>query len=218
MITPQPPPPVQRPSYAERQFLHTQTAAITVPLQQTLVITIMIAFAILVLSWLFDWMDGWKFAVAALAIVPIVTWLFLQRRWLLLTAETIFEQDFSGDGVIGPVPTRERKTVRVQVDHVRENGHVGESQIIELPADDEQLQALANGFQFRRPFSEREWTGAGKPFSTNEFRELRSVMIKRGLLTLKNEKDARQGYVLTDAGQALMDQYLTSPTPTVEIG
>ena len=98
--------------------------------------------------------------------------------------------------------------VRVQLDRV-EDGRYKQTAIFDLPATPEQLTALAVGLlRGRIPFSEREWTGAGRPFSVNEFRGLRSEMIKRQLMTLKNEKDARQGYVPTAEGQAVLEQFL----------
>jgi hypothetical protein len=58
-----------------------------------------------------------------------------------------------------------------------------------------------------RTFSEKEWCGAGRPFSVNGFRELRSEMIRRGLLARKSEKDHRQGYELTEDGKAVLGQF-----------
>lgn len=199
--------------YSDRAFMHTEQAGVKVPLLQTAVMTGLVSFCILILTWLFDVLDGYKYALAALGIVPLAMWIFLQRRWLLLTAETVLNRDLSGDGVVGPVPPSAPRVIRVQLDDIQNNGHIHTSAIFELPADDAQLSALANGLGRGLTLSEKTWTGKGNPFSIAEFRKLCGVMLAQGIIQYRNEKAAQQGYEPTPKGVKFFEQYLTSPTP-----
>ena len=67
---------------------------------------------------------------------------------------------------------------------------------------------LARGFEMRRPFTEREYTGEGKAFSSEEFRELRREMLRRELIMRKSARGTKPGYMLTQDGIELMRKYL----------
>lgn len=200
--------PNQPPGYADRQFLHAETAAVNVPIKQVIVTSVFAALAILTLSLMFHARHPFENALYSLGIMPLVMWMYLQRRWLILTAEKVFQTDINRDDVIGEPVTR---NIRVQISEIKTDGHY-QAQTIELPATDEQMSALADGLAHGKPLTEREWAGKGKPFSSRGFRELHVVMVKRGLLQPKSDKDLRRGYDLTEAGRALFADYLTSPT------
>jgi hypothetical protein len=136
-------------------------------------------------------------------VMPFFSWLFLQRRWLVLTAERVMQRDLNGDGVIEKPSRAEPRIVKVQVNHVREGGSL-QVDLINLPCTGSQLQSLAEGLLDGVPFTEGAWSGGGKPFSVSELRNLRTVMSVRGLLKLRSEKDQRQGYELTEDGRAVM--------------
>jgi hypothetical protein len=68
----------------------------------------------------------------------------------------------------------------------------------------ENLLELAEGLIAGKPFSERTWTGKNGLFSQNEFKELREMMLRRGLIAHKSTKSGNVGYELTDAGWAVM--------------
>jgi hypothetical protein len=200
---PTPAPPTPAPAgYSDRQFLHAEQAAVNVPIKQVIVTTVFVAIAILTISFMFDARDPFTVALYSLGITPLVMWLFLQRRWLHLTAERILNIDIPGGEAQKPT---EARTVKIQIEQVKD-GHY-QSSIIDLPCTDDQLEALAVGLKSGRKFSEKEWAGPGRPFSIDGFRELKAVMLKRNLIVQKNEKDARQGFIPTDAGQALIEQY-----------
>lgn len=193
------------PTYSDRQFLHTQTAGVVLPLLQAMITSGLLAFAVLMLSWLFAWSDGWKAALAIFGVMPFFSWLFLQRRWLVLTAEKVMQRDFNGDGVIeNDARSREPRIVKVQISRVKEGGSL-QMDLMELPCTSSQLRDLAEGLTNGEIFSEGKWTGMGKPFSSAEFRALRTVMLKRGLIQMRSNKDARQGFELTDDGWAVME-------------
>ena len=78
----------------------------------------------------------------------------------------------------------------------------------DLPVSPAKLQVLASGLLSGRPFAERPWKTV---FSSNEFRTLRGVMKDKGLIVPVSEKDARQGYTLSDAGRKFMRDVLPHP-------
>ena len=83
------------------------------------------------------------------------------------------------------------------------------TKIFKLNASTRQLEQLSIGLIVASdPFSEKRWSGRGKPFSVNQFRDLRDEMVRRGLACLVNEKDPRQGYTLTRVGINLLKRYL----------
>lgn len=195
------------PVYSDRQFLHTQTAGVVLPLLQALITSTLLAFGVLILSLVFDWSSGWKAALVIFGVMPFFSWLFLQRRWLVLTAERVMERDLNGDGVIenGAPGRAEPRVVKVTVNHVTGNGHL-QVAMINLPCTYSQLRKLADGLLKGVPFTEGAWTGNGKPFSVRELHILRTVMLSRELLKPRSDKDQRQGYELTEEGRAVMSK------------
>jgi len=197
------------PTYSDPQFLYTKSAGIVMPLLQAFIPGTLLAFAVLILSVVFGWRGAWKAALAIFGVMPFFIWVFLQWRWLVLTAEKVFQHDFDGGG-IGTSPANakaEPRLVKVQVNHVREGGHL-QVDLINLPCTESQLEKLAGGLLNGVPFTEGAWCGSGKPFSVAEFRLLRTVMLNRGLITPRSEKDQRQGYELTEDGKAVMESTL----------
>jgi len=199
------PPAPPAPAYSDRQFFHTQTAGVMLSLLQAMITSGLLAFAVLILSWVFEWSDGWKAALVIFGVMPFFSWLFLQRRWLLLTAERVMQRDLNGDGVIesGASGRAEPRVVKVQVTHIKDQGSL-EIANIALPCTDSQLRKLAEGLLNGIPFTEGAWTGNGKPFSVAEMKLLRTVMLTRELIKMRSEKDSRQGYELTEDGKAVM--------------
>lgn len=210
-------------SHAERQYLHTLIAGAWLPLAQATIIAVVVAIGAWVIAFfVFDAIDPHKPAILLFAVTWVYYMLKLQRHWLSLTAvEQIIQRDLNGDGVIGaeteqPAAQITPRRVVIQLDTVKEDGHyeVGDTSAwINLPCDDEQLYTLAQGLMNGLPFSEKQWTGKGKPFASNEFRALRAEMQKQNLVEYVNDKDPRQGIRLTDAGRAVMEEYARSPTP-----
>jgi len=203
----QPPKP---PTYAEKQFLHTFSAGALLPLLQSTITAFVIFIVVFVIATLvFDAVDPFKPAGVIATLVWGFTWLSLQKRWLSLTRlEEIFNVDLNNDQVIG-----EPQVVKIQVTDVKESGHV-EIHNIDLPTTPQKLSALAQGLLNGMSCSEKTWTGAGKPFSSPEFRSLRTEMLRRGILEYVSPKDPRQGIQLTKVGRAVMRHYSDLPSPT----
>lgn len=192
--------------YSDKQFLHTQTAAVVVPLMQSAVTGVIVFIIALVVSL--------KFRSQDLLSVPLLlavlsfggTWLWLQKRWLTLTnLERITGLDLNRDELVGDEPVSKRVTV-IRIEKIGEDNHY-QSRDFTLPASEEQLIELAKGLAFGRPFGEREWSGAGKPFSSQEFRSLKTAMLKYLLIERVSDKDPRQGFRLTEEGIAWRDNY-----------
>lgn len=199
-------------SYAERQFLHTFVAGVLLPLGQAFTTGLILFIATLTLAVIvFDVVDPFKPALVIGISTFAFTYLFLQRRWLSLTAiENVLQMDLNNDDVIG-----EPQTVRIQLEDVKENGHY-HVDIVDLPVSAEKLATLAAGLLNGLPCSEKQWTGKDRPFSSQEFRALKAEMVKHGLLAYVNPRAPLQGYALTKPGRAVMKHYIPSPTPLEE--
>ena len=212
VVQPTPPPP-----YSDRQFLHTYQTAAWVPLTQasvnafmTMVLTAVVMF--LMDSSLYEYP---KPMLVVGALTWVVSWLYLQRRWFSLTAlESRLQIDLNQNGRIDQ--PEEVKQVRVQIDETQPNGHIRQSKLFTLPCSEDELADIAEGVKRGVSFSERFWTGKDKPFSVARFREIRSEMLRRGMLAPASSKSDKQGYVFTKAGMAVLEHYAPSPTPLGE--
>jgi hypothetical protein len=194
--------------HEDRKFLHTVQAGIGVPLLQSLATAVIVGIAVMTVALVSNVLDPWKPTVVLMALAMAGWWLYSLWRWTRLTERELPKvqvQSVDDDG--DPLTP---KVVRVQLDWITDAGHYQQTSIFDLPATEQQLGELAEGLlNGGRSFSEKEWCGAGHPFSVNGFRELRSEMIKRGLLTRKSAKDHRQGYELTEEGKAIFRQFLS---------
>lgn len=206
--------PLPRESPAGRQHLHTTQAGATLPFLQASISGIITGAAVIVLAFILRARDPWRWAGGVAVITWALTWLQLQRHWFSLTKlENLTGLDLNQDGITGDRTKREPAEIRVRLSEVTDGGHYAEH-VYNLPGDLDQLQTLAQGLQGGRPFSEHEWTGKGKPFSVNQFRDMRSKMLARGLICLANPKAPQQGYILTAAGRAIMRGFLeNAPLP-----
>lgn len=205
--------PVKRESPAGRQHLHTLVAGAWLPLAQATATGVITFIVVLIISSSLRWRDPLTWGGCIGAIAWSLSWFSLQRHWFSLTAlEQVTGLDLNKDGYIGTPPASVQPDHMIHVrmsDTSHGNLHILDFQ---LPATFEQMSSLANGLNIGTTLSERNWTGQGRPFSIQEFTELRNEMIKRGLVRLASDKDPRQGYILTGPGQALIKQYLPSPT------
>lgn len=205
------------PTTNDKQYLHTFGAGAFLPLMQSTISALIVTLAVWLICWMvFGMLDPHKPAIFIGVVVWLWMWWKLQLHWFALTAVNMM-QDFMDDGQLNnsnqPEVTEEApKVIRIQL--IKENGHIGET--IDLPADRESLGTLARGLLNGMPFSERFWTGRGKPFSTNTFRALKDAMMKRGLCEYISESDPRQGIQLTDAGRAVMETFALPHSPTEE--
>ena len=210
--------------HAERQYLHTLVAGAWLPLVQSTIFAGVIGIVVLTIAYfVFDARDPFKWSILSfVGTWAYMIWMSIRHWWSLTTVEQILQRDINGDGVIGeatPQPSAKPRRVIVELYKVKEDGHiqVGDvSNLVKLSCSDEQLQTLAMGLENGLPFSEKQWCGKDKPFSTDDFRSLRAEMLANGLTEYVNDKDKRQGVRLTDAGRAVMSEY-SSPLPRPEV-
>jgi len=197
---------------SKSKHLETVEAGVLIPLQQAGITGLFVGLICLV-STVYFAVDDWPIiSLLSWLVSTFLVWLILQKRWLSLTAvEKWTGQDLNHDGVIGDPEQTEspRHTVTVELVTAQPNG-CNTKTLARLPVSEYDLSLVAGGLLAGRPFSERQWTGQGKPLSVNQFRDLRDEMSKRGIVEQANPKDPRQGYKLTKAGQAVMRHF--SPT------
>lgn len=203
-----PPPLMKGASYADRQFLHTFLAGLLLPLAQASIIAAMSMVGTAVTLYLFDAVDYVKPVLVMGVLTWILTFLYLMRRWLNLTSlEKITGLDINGDGQIGKAKKAVEPLV-IRLDEVGANGHY-RSRMMTFDISQDQLRTLAQGLLNGLPFTERQWTGPGKPFSSGpegSFRPLRSAWLKEGILQVVSDKDNRQGFDFTDEGWAMLEK------------
>jgi hypothetical protein len=204
--------PIERESPAGRQHLHTLTAGAWLPFMQASMGGFITFMVIGICGSVWRMRSPWSWGAVFGSLVWGFAWMALSRHWFSLTSlEQVTGIDLNRDGFIGTPPAApvQDRTVHVRLSETSK-GNLHETRF-DLPATFEQLHALADGLMRGNTLSERNWTGAGRPFSINEFRVLRTEMYKRGLIGLSSPKDGRQGYELTRAGMAVMRQVLSPP-------
>ncbi|SRR6266498_2516572 len=200
------------PGYGEKQFLHTVGAGAWLPLLQAFITGVILFVLAAAFCYVFNVWDWFAPSLIIGAVAMVAMWLVLQFRWLDLTKlERVMGADLNGDGRVGPVQTR--RSVHVQIDHIKGPGHLESGKMFDLPISEEQLLELARGTLAGIPFAEKKWCGAGLPFSLNEFRWLRAELIKRELLQMANVRDVRQGYVWTEEAMRFFEE-LRDVSPT----
>jgi hypothetical protein len=195
--------------YSDRSFLHTYLAGALLPLVQATITAFMAGIGTLALLYMVDAIDYIKPILIVFALVWVLTWLYLQRRWVNLTAlENMLKLDINGDGQIGK-PVEKVETV-IRLEEVKDNGHF-QSHTYKLPITDDQLIRLADGLLHRgRTWARREWTPKANGFSDDEWRELQSAMLRFQLL-----EPMGAGFRLTRPGAAMIRYYASlSPTQT----
>jgi hypothetical protein len=198
------------------RHLYTREAGLLLPLGMSGITGGLLGSIVLTVYIWQGWRDGFAVGFMVALVTTFITWLMLVRHWLVSTVETITGVDIDQDGYIGEAPQeapQARHTVKVDVWEEKSRGYP-EMNTSVLPFSEGDMQALAVGLLSGKPFTEREWTGQGKPLSMNQFREARAVMIARGLVEMVNPKSPQQGYKLSRAGSATMRHFATtSPTP-----
>lgn len=205
---------VESPQPVVREYLYKVETVTTQALQATGT-AFLVGVLFVILGYYLRWRDPLVIAGVIAAGTWVITWLILQRAWLnsVTIHAQIYQAIWTGEDEREP-EAEPLPEIRVRIERVRD-GHFSES-VYRLPISQEQLEALASGLLRGVPFSERAWTGGGKPFSLAEFRALRSELLRRSLLELANEKDARQGYTLTEEGRAVMEEAI-APSPPLPL-
>ena len=206
---------------SEQAYLHTSQAGAWVPLQQAGISGLLAGAFVMAICLKLNVQDGWFYALIGCMGVTIVMWTVLQFHWFNLTAlEKFTGLDLDGDKEVGEPQQPVVNTVRVNIHEVSEDGYP-RMQTANFPVSPEDLTKLARGLLAGRPFSEGEWCGDGKPFSKKQFKAMRTEMLQRKLIKLRNPKPGggSQGFILTKSGEATMKRLVElaqgqpSPTP-----
>ncbi|MFM8321278.1 MAG: hypothetical protein ACKOC5_10215 [Chloroflexota bacterium] len=207
---------------ADRAHLYNPLAAILAPAAQALVSGLIYGLAALVLAWLTDRPEPWRWGAAAFVVAQAVIWSTGLARWMSLTkplnvldwAERLLARDIDGDGAIAGEVIPAPQIVRIEIK--QQNGQAARTNILDLPIDGDRLQQLAAGLAAGQPLSEAEWSGGGRPLSRNEFRQVRQALLDRGLATWTSELDRRQGVRLTADGLTVFQAMAAgAPSPTL---
>jgi hypothetical protein len=155
--------------------------------------------------------SGWWFMLAGIVItnaaewpwwVPLVFFILggscvwcakgLSDQALFLI-ESATGRDINQDGDIG------RPVVHVEVSDLDQR----QWRFMDLPGTPEALQELARGVLAGKTLAEAEWTGTGRPYTRNEFRDLRAQLVDRGIAAWRNPQHPAQGVELTKPGRAV---------------
>lgn len=211
------------PSRGDKKYLHTLTAGAWLPMVQSGITGALVLVVLVVLGYYWRWRSPWSVGTVIGLLAWVGTWALLQRHWFRLTdIERLTGLDFNRDGRIGDAdsvaspPLSQTQRISLTVFEGRADGSLsGNSVSYDLPCTLEQLQGLAAGLiEDGLPLAERAWSGSGRLFSVEGFRELRAELMRRGLVALVNGKDARQGYTLTVKGEDIMREVLAGlPLP-----
>jgi len=200
-----------------QEYLHSANAGAGVPLLQATITGLVIAIPVLVILLKNRVTDAWYWAAGVWALIQAITWIINQMHWFSLTnIEKLTGIDLNKDGVIGDgkgMPGESVRTIKINLHEISEGGYVSVT-TARFPVDEESMAILAAGLLNGIPFAERYWIGAGKIFSQAQFRDIRSEMLKRGILELANPKSPQQGYQLTRAGRACMRDLASHPNIT----
>lgn len=176
-------------------------AGAVLPLAQA-VISGFVCFCLALAGALLSYLENpWQWGLFAGAGAAAVIWFSAFNDWrrvvyrLEPTQGEIQEEDW----------IEEAQPVRVELSS--EEGRKVE--LIDLPANLEQLTALAVGLLNGASLSEAAWTGSGAPFTRAEFARLRNEFIRRGLACWNNPRTPARGASLTPGGRACI-RYLAS--------
>lgn len=144
----------------------------------------------------------WSFPAGVVA-GALVTLIVTLKKWednvaewreLLWQREQRLGMDLDGDGHVG-----EPETSRWEVHYPDTN----QTQILHFPVSEQRMALLARGLVSNGwKFTEREWSGSGKPFSAEEVDGIREVFLARGWCVWKNEDSVERGVNFTAKGKA----------------
>lgn len=191
-----------------QEYLHTPMAAVMVPLLVAVVTGFLAGLVVLVITLWWRNKDAWLWGLTVWLLVMLVMWGLMLWRWFGLTSlETLTGLDLNRDGVIGkPGPKVAPRVVQVNLRTLQNNGHLSNVEMLRFPGEPEAMVMLATALLGGASMAERVWSGDGKLFSKESYREIVKIMDANKLIELKNEKDVRQGRRLTDKGVQVMEQ------------
>lgn len=140
------------------------------------------------------WALGWSVRVAVGVAGAVILWVWVswvfKVEGLMWSTETV-----RPEAEAEPAPVL-RDVVSVEVSEPA----AGRYRFLDVPGGGDALRQLAAGIVSGRTLSEAEWCGSSGPYSRSDFRQLRGVMIERGLMRWRHPGAPSQGVELTDVG------------------
>lgn len=201
-------------------YYASREAGAVVPFLQSVITgcltAICISIGVLLISWKLAGWESFLWAAGAgavtFALVSLLTWLNRQQVWreILWNLETPLGIDLDQDGQVGePRP--------IQVRLTSEDGR--STQFAEIPGlPDWKLARFAREILEGASTAGREWYGTNGLFSQDEYTALRSVFVRKGWASWKNENHHQQGVEFNSQGLAVLRAMARlrdhSPTPS----
>ena len=190
------------------------TAAVGIPLVQSIVTGTLCAMTATALCWALEWPEAGKIGIVGGLLVTTGMWGMSLRGWMR-RIERVLGVDLNGDGYIGTPPqayTEPPAPIRVEVQS--EQGR--HTDILDLPAEPEKLKQLGAALAAGETFTVARWTGPAGLFSRSQYEQLRQEFINRGILRQAGQA-ANQGYCLSSKGRAVMRGFasMTTQPPTL---
>lgn len=167
-------------------------------------------------AWCFTWSDWFVSAIGVM--LWLLAWLVI--GWLLYAGvidqrvrywdsireviESSNKSDLEKLAALGFTSHDIEKKISIELSDRRDG--MNTTKYFDLPISSVKLSPIAKAVLSGQPFTERRWCGEAGLLSSDEFRKLRGAMRERGFVALANDKDHRQGYVLTDDGRRLFEE------------
>jgi hypothetical protein len=193
-----------------KPHLHTAPAGAGLPILQAFIIGVLVWGMMMAAAMYWQWLDPWFWPLIVGLASTLLAYLYLLRVWtyLVTRVETWKGVDLNGDGVVGPVDKEEVvRPVRIDMQEFR-NGQPVQTVRARFANHDKMVKLAEHLIRYNRPFSEPALCGRGKILLPSEFVEIKAEMIARGMLIARNPHEPRQGYELTRAGKAAMNDML----------
>lgn len=181
-----------------RREYHTPWMAVIIPLMQAGVSGLLLCSSILALWTLAENpISKLTLGFTVLTVAMTITWINLILRWsrFVWEVEDVTGKDLNQDGRIGA-----SETIKLEIHHKPSD----RIQFMNLPMNKAQMQKLFIGLQQGLPFSENVWSGGGKPFTRDEFRGVRDVMVAKGWVRYRDERARNLGLELTQEGKSII--------------
>lgn len=134
----------------------------------------------------------------------LVMWIVRLIDWTSLVhkLEEELNVDMNRDNHIGaPAPE-----FKVNVVHKKENST--QQKFLHFAGKDVDVLSWLDALLDGEDTSERDWTGRGKPFSQNQFRYNRDLLIDNGYAMWRDENNHNQGFVLTEGGRVVIENMM----------
>ena len=158
----------------------------------------------LAITWLAGYPKPWIYAVLGWAIVSMLSWFALMRRYLAIIAG---DQDFNNE-ILKPSKIYPTST-RVEIISRDPANEFSAGKFSDLPVDLPTLIKVAKWIDNGADFSMAGLSGRYRPLTRSQFESLRDTMIQSGLAFWIDPDHHAQGCKLTRGGAAMIKHFAT---------